>query len=227
MYHEGWGPRPVLLSDRLETGPGPEELCGWDLMFTPVKTFYFSGGTVGRNVIWDIALYFFRRFYIAARLLCWNVHQFDCVCLLSWDVNECGDFTNGGCEQLCLNHPGGFNCTCREGYEVRTDDLTKCQRKWDVHFMQKMYLFHSVFPKGLKYNSYTYELFCLSSCVWPHLSKLWCVCGPQQLWLSSRLPRCWLLRYRCEDVRFIKYMNIFIHISLTDREQRGFGEYTY
>lgn len=50
-------------------------------------------------------------------------------CSLSKDVNECGDFTNGGCEQLCANHPGGFTCTCREGYNVRTDDLTRCQRE--------------------------------------------------------------------------------------------------
>lgn len=49
------------------------------------------------------------------------------------DVNECGDFTNGGCEQLCQNHPGGFNCSCREGYVARTDDPTKCQRESTVY----------------------------------------------------------------------------------------------
>ncbi|TNM87347.1 hypothetical protein fugu_005568 [Takifugu bimaculatus] len=63
--------------------------------------------------------------------------QVQCSCQSGWkldgdlrscvDVNECGDFTNGGCEQLCANHPGGFKCTCREGYKVRTDDPTKCQ----------------------------------------------------------------------------------------------------
>lgn len=60
-----------------------------------------------------------------------------CSCRAGWqldedarscvDVNECEDFTNGGCEQLCVNHPGGFNCTCKEGYIIRKDDPTKCQ----------------------------------------------------------------------------------------------------
>ncbi|KAK6314419.1 hypothetical protein J4Q44_G00158780 [Coregonus suidteri] len=64
-----------------------------------------------------------------------------CSCSAGWelgkdlrsclDVNECGDFTNGGCEQLCQNHPGGFNCSCREGYVSRTDDPTKCQHVCD------------------------------------------------------------------------------------------------
>uniref|UniRef100_A0A3B3S059 EGF-like calcium-binding domain-containing protein n=1 Tax=Paramormyrops kingsleyae TaxID=1676925 RepID=A0A3B3S059_9TELE len=42
---------------------------------------------------------------------------------------SCNDFTNGGCEQLCINHPGTFNCSCREGFQARADDPTKCQRE--------------------------------------------------------------------------------------------------
>ncbi|KAG2458363.1 ALAT2 aminotransferase, partial [Polypterus senegalus] len=63
--------------------------------------------------------------------------EVECSCRAGWelsdnqlvcqDVDECGDFTNGGCEQQCVNHPGSFNCSCNKGYEVRLDDPSKCQ----------------------------------------------------------------------------------------------------
>ena len=30
------------------------------------------------------------------------------------DVDECADFNNGGCDQLCVNRQGGFACECRK-----------------------------------------------------------------------------------------------------------------
>lgn len=36
---------------------------------------------------------------------------------------------NGGCEQVCVNQAGSFNCTCKPGFEPRTDDPTKCHRE--------------------------------------------------------------------------------------------------
>lgn len=30
---------------------------------------------------------------------------------------------------MCVNQVGGFNCTCKPGFEPRTDDPTKCQRE--------------------------------------------------------------------------------------------------
>lgn len=46
----------------------------------------------------------------------------------SVDIDECVMF-NGGCEQVCVNQAGSFNCTCKPGFELRTDDPTKCQRE--------------------------------------------------------------------------------------------------
>ena len=39
------------------------------------------------------------------------------------DVNECLA-NNGGCQQKCLNNPGGFNCMCNVGFELYGEDGT-------------------------------------------------------------------------------------------------------
>ncbi|XP_076318247.1 uncharacterized protein LOC143229580 isoform X1 [Tachypleus tridentatus] len=39
------------------------------------------------------------------------------------DVNECSR-NNGGCDQRCINNPGGFNCLCNVGYELYTKNGT-------------------------------------------------------------------------------------------------------
>ena len=41
------------------------------------------------------------------------------------DVNECS-YNRGGCEQLCVNFPGGYNCSCLQGYTLQSDD-TSCK----------------------------------------------------------------------------------------------------
>ena len=38
----------------------------------------------------------------------------------SADVNECAD-DNGGCEQMCHNILGSYECTCEMGYELNED----------------------------------------------------------------------------------------------------------
>lgn len=42
----------------------------------------------------------------------------DCI-----DINECLD-RNGGCDQRCVNSPGGFSCHCNVGYELFTSNGT-------------------------------------------------------------------------------------------------------
>lgn len=44
--------------------------------------------------------------------------RMDCV-----DVNECAK-ENGGCDQKCVNSPGGFGCACNAGYQLYTENGT-------------------------------------------------------------------------------------------------------
>lgn len=39
------------------------------------------------------------------------------------DIDECLT-NNGGCDQICTNTDGGFNCSCGPGYELDIDGLT-------------------------------------------------------------------------------------------------------
>ncbi|XP_055629527.1 fibrillin-2-like isoform X2 [Toxorhynchites rutilus septentrionalis] len=41
------------------------------------------------------------------------------------DVDECRD-KNGGCEHQCLNHDGGYECGCSEGFELAQHDNRSC-----------------------------------------------------------------------------------------------------
>lgn len=37
------------------------------------------------------------------------------------DIDECQK-NNGGCDQICLNRPGGYNCSCKDGYDLFTEN---------------------------------------------------------------------------------------------------------
>ena len=37
------------------------------------------------------------------------------------DVNEC-DSSNGGCEQICTNSVGSFECSCDAGFTLDSDN---------------------------------------------------------------------------------------------------------
>ena len=42
---------------------------------------------------------------------------------ITLDINECA--TNmGGCQQACVNTPGGFHCACNPGYILNSDGIT-------------------------------------------------------------------------------------------------------
>ena len=43
--------------------------------------------------------------------------------LLYSDVNECAEL-NGGCHQVCINVEGSFLCSCNDGYELHSDNIT-------------------------------------------------------------------------------------------------------
>ena len=35
------------------------------------------------------------------------------------DIDECSN--GNGCDHICFNLPGSFECECREGYQLETD----------------------------------------------------------------------------------------------------------
>ena len=39
------------------------------------------------------------------------------------DVNEC-DTGNGGCDQMCTNNDGSFQCSCNQGFVLAGDTLS-------------------------------------------------------------------------------------------------------
>ena len=43
------------------------------------------------------------------------------------DVNECLS-NNGGCEQICTNREGSFECSCNPGFTLNSDGFT-CDSK--------------------------------------------------------------------------------------------------
>ena len=45
--------------------------------------------------------------------------------LTKLDINEC-DKDNGGCSHNCTNTEGSFECLCRNGYELNSDDGRTC-----------------------------------------------------------------------------------------------------
>jgi len=42
------------------------------------------------------------------------------------DIDECSD-NNGGCNQICINTPGSFECLCHKGFYVTYYDNRNCQ----------------------------------------------------------------------------------------------------
>ena len=39
------------------------------------------------------------------------------------DVREC-DTDNGGCDHICTDFPGGYNCSCRSGFRTDGNNCT-------------------------------------------------------------------------------------------------------
>ena len=42
-----------------------------------------------------------------------NLYLYHCT-----DINECNSPDNGGCDQICSNTPGGYNCSCKWGFTM-------------------------------------------------------------------------------------------------------------
>lgn len=42
----------------------------------------------------------------------------------SIDINECNSTTANGCQQICINNPGSYSCSCNSGFSLNSDGLT-------------------------------------------------------------------------------------------------------
>ena len=40
------------------------------------------------------------------------------------DINECNSTDNGGCHHICSNTPGGYNCSCNDGFTMLGENDT-------------------------------------------------------------------------------------------------------
>ena len=57
-----------------------------------------------------------------------NSTDYECLCppsftgvLCEEDIDECGDGSNGGCDQNCTNTVGNFSCSCDSGYDLNVN----------------------------------------------------------------------------------------------------------
>ena len=58
------------------------------------------------------------------------------------DINECS-LNSDGCDQLCTNTLGSFQCSCNSGYSLNVDGITCSGRIAGLCVLQKIY--HCVF----------------------------------------------------------------------------------
>lgn len=74
-----------------------------------------------------------RTTHLTVCLWCWKVRPIylntfvlitPCIMIFA-DINECS-YNRGGCEQLCINSPGHYTCSCLTGYTLQSDGKS-CQ----------------------------------------------------------------------------------------------------
>lgn len=51
------------------------------------------------------------------------IHRKDTYFVVVSDIDECS-VRNGGCDHICENSPGNFQCSCRNGYILSQDGTT-------------------------------------------------------------------------------------------------------
>ena len=54
------------------------------------------------------------------------MHAYGQLCIA--DIDECLEKT-AGCDHICTNFDGGFNCSCTDGFQLMNDKKI-CKRKW-------------------------------------------------------------------------------------------------
>uniref|UniRef100_A0A8C7FSJ0 Signal peptide, CUB and EGF-like domain-containing protein 3 n=1 Tax=Oncorhynchus kisutch TaxID=8019 RepID=A0A8C7FSJ0_ONCKI len=66
-------------------------------------------------------------FYVCVCVCVCVWHQYACVCVFCVYVDECSE-GNGGCQQICVNMMGSYECRCREGFFLSDNQHTCIQR---------------------------------------------------------------------------------------------------
>ena len=46
------------------------------------------------------------------------------LCFTSLDIIDCINGTNDICEQVCIELEGGFSCGCKDGYRLKSDNVS-------------------------------------------------------------------------------------------------------
>ena len=54
-----------------------------------------------------------------------------------------GEGSGNSCDQVCVNTPGGFNCSCNDGFELIND--TQCRGRVDIRQMRQIATIHYYF----------------------------------------------------------------------------------
>jgi len=63
--------------------------------------------------------------YVHSRSATRAISAVDELLVLSPDIDECSA-ARSPCEQVCVNEPGSYRCSCRHGFTVMTDDPRRC-----------------------------------------------------------------------------------------------------
>ena len=52
------------------------------------------------------------------------VYKCTCLHFTLVDIENCINGTNDVCEQICIELEGGFSCGCRDGYRLKSDNVS-------------------------------------------------------------------------------------------------------
>ena len=85
----------------------------------------------------EVSVYYITGLYVWLTGLCVGYHRFMCVTSLVSvcditgfcvaDVDECSSVVLNTCDTLCENTVGGFQCSCRAGYQLNQQDGRTCE----------------------------------------------------------------------------------------------------
>lgn len=108
--------------------------------FSPSSTFWLSTVKPKPNYPngWEGSASFLDQSYNVAKLkqsllsltLEGKLHYVDDWIYFLLDFNEC-QLNNAGCEHICANNEGSYNCDCRKGFKLK-DDKFGCEGKFGI-----------------------------------------------------------------------------------------------